>query len=447
MTDTELTTKNSTTDGLAASRRYVLVYNYLSGIVGTLASGTYFVGLMLAMGAPESYIAAITAITTICSFAQFFSPLVLERMKKRKTFLITFRALYHLLNVLVIGILPLLPMERSVSLGIFMATAILANLFKFLSLSGISIWHMQNVPQEKHSDFFTRINVGHSVLNTAAGFVAGRLVDYFRNHSVTRFEIDPQMLAFLVIRAAALLLALTELYCLAGIKEHPYAQSGAKRVDLRTLFVPLKNRPFLRVIMIYVIYSFIAGLIGNYFQVYLLEIVDMSYTMISLSGVLSLPLVLLLSPAWSYLLRKFSWRRVMPVALTGVALGYFFNTLITESTQIFHIVCCVIYASFYVAVGIIFAFLPYVNMPQTNRTSYISFFTISGSVAGLLGHLAGMLFMRLASGLEYTLFGLKITSYQSLNLLQTVGFLLLALYSVYAARKEKGNAPSGEEVR
>jgi hypothetical protein len=86
-------------------------------------------------------------------------------------------------------------------------------------------------------------------------------------------------------------------------------------------------------------------------------------------------------------------------------------------------------------------------MPQTNRTSYISFFTISGSVAGLLGHLAGMLFMRLASGLEYTLFGLKITSYQSLNLLQTVGFLLLALYSVYAARKEKGNAPSGEEVR
>ena len=57
---------------------------------------------------------------------------------------------------------------------------------------------------------------------------------------------------------------------------------------------------------------------------------------------------------------------------------------------------------------------------------------ISGSAASLLGNLAGIIFMSLAGGVEYYFLGLKITGYQTLNLIQTVLFVLLGIYSALA---------------
>lgn len=441
LTPFSVLTANS--DGLARSRRGALIYAYLSNFITNMVTMTYFVGLMLEMGADENYISAVTITITVCSFLQFLSPLLLERLKRRKTFLMAMRAAYHLCYVVILGVIPILPLGKTVMLGAFIATVIVANVINSLSVSGVSIWHMQNFSAEKYSDFFTLSNVGSQIINALTGLGASRIVDTFQENSLSICGISPLMTAFLLLRLVALTAAIGELVSLAVIKEHPYEQKTTterRTFGFKMLFLPLTNRPFIKTIMIYIIYFFTSGLIGKYFEVYLLEIAKMSYTYKSLSGVISLPIVLLLSPVWSYLLRRFSWTRVMPIALTGTAIGYFFNTLITTETHFFHICCSIFYSSFHVAVAIIFAFLPYVHMPKTDRTAYISFFTISGAVAGLLGNFAGTLFMMLSKGLEYELFGLRITNYQTLNLIQTVLFLLLAVYTVFVARDTSDQA-------
>ena len=428
------------TDGLARSRRGALLYAYLASLITNMVTSTYFVGLMLEMGADERYIGAITVTITVCGFLQFLSPLLLENFARRKKLLIILRTLYHFFYIVVIGLIPLLPVQQNTMLMLFMVTVIVANVINAMSLSGLSVWHIQNISEDKRPNFFTLSNVGSQVINTVAGFCASRFIDVFSVKEINFHSISPLMLAFLLLRVVALIAAIGELSSLAVIKEHPYEQKAVEEKQekgVKMLLTPLTNRLFMKTILIYVFYLFISSMIGKYFEIYLLDIVDMSYTYISLSGVIGLPIVLLLSPMWAFFMKRWSWSKVMPIALVGTATGYFFNTLITPNTQFFHILCSAFYSSFYVAIAIIFAFLPYVNMPETNRTAYISIFTISGSLAGLLGNLAGMLFMSVSEGLEYYLFGLKITNYQTLNLIQTILFLLLAVYTIFSTRTDK----------
>ena len=296
-------------DGLAKSRRGALLYAYLADFITYTVTMTYFVGLMLEMGASDGYISAVTVVITACGFVQFVAPLLLEGMKTRKRFLMTMRALYHSLYIVIIGVIPLLKISKPVMLSLFMATVILANAVNSLSLPGISIWHIQNIPEEKRSDFFTLSNVGVKILNALTGFLGGMLVDSFKENGIGTHGISPAMLAFLLIRAIALVAAVAEIASLATIKEHPYVQSSdeKEKINLKMLFVPMKNRAFMKVITINIAYLFICAMIGKYFQVYLLDVVKMSYTYISLSSVVGLPIVLLMTPVWSYLLKKLSW--------------------------------------------------------------------------------------------------------------------------------------------
>ena len=432
-TNTPLSVLFDNSDGLIKSRRGALLYAYLSNFITNIVTSTYFVGLMLEMGADERYIGAITVTITVCSFLQFLSPLLLEKIEKRKKYLITLRVIYHLLYVVVVGIIPLLSIQHNLMLILFMITVILANIVNAMTLSGLSVWHIQNIPEDMRPNFFTLSNIGSQVINAIAGFCASRFVDIFEAEQINWLGISPLLLAFLFLRLVALIAAIGEFSALAVIKEHPYVSHAVEKktkTGIKMILTPLTDRLFMKTILIYVFYLFIASMIGKYFEVYLLEFAEMSYTYISLSGIISLPIVLLMSPLWAYFMRKLSWTKVMPIALTGTAIGYFFNTLITPTTQFFHILCSAFYSSFYIAIAIIFAFLPYVNMPETNRTAYISIFTISGSVAGLLGNLTGILFMSVSEGLEYYLFGLKITNYQTLNLIQTILFLFLTVYTI-----------------
>ena len=88
---TEVLSDNS--DGRVTGRRGMLIGGYFTNLVSCLIMGNYFTGLLLSMNADDIYISYINMATTLCGFLQFVAPLMLERMKKRKTFLMIMRCL------------------------------------------------------------------------------------------------------------------------------------------------------------------------------------------------------------------------------------------------------------------------------------------------------------------------------------------------------------------
>lgn len=423
-------------DGTAPSRRFVLLSTLLTGIITNLSAGTYFTGLMLAIGADEIYISYITIATTLCGFVQFASPLLLERMIRRKPFLLWMRSLYYFFDIPLLALIPIVPMAQELRLGCFMAAIILRNLFNAVSASGISVWQIQSVPPQKQTAYFTFSNLGGSVIGIVTAFLASRLVDTCEANAVCIGGISPTVLAILLLRACALMLVIPDMCFLLKIREYPYtkAENTAESRGLRLLLQPLTRKRFMLTVSIFFIWTFINSIIGEFFDVYLINYVNMSYTTISLAALISTPMILIMTPFWAFIINRFGWYRALSVSIAGYAFAFFFNVVITEQTQYFYFVVMILVYLFLPCMNIVFAYLPYINMPDTNRTAYISISALCTTLFSFAGNFFGNRFMYFTQGYELTLFGFTMTNYQYINLLQFGGALLLACYIVLTGK-------------
>ena len=426
------------TDGRAHGRRCAILIAYLSAVITNLTAGTYFTGLMLAMGADELYISYITIATTLCGFLQFASPLLLERLARRKPFVLCMKFIYYIIDIPVLALVVVLPMAQTLRLGVFMAAIILRNLVNAVSISGSTIWTMQSIPPEKQTGYFTFSNLSGTVIGILTTYCASSFVDTCEATAMSLPGIAPTVTAILILRACALVIAVPELIFTVRLREYPYTGndsggSGAKeRLGLRLLFEPLVHRRFMMTVSIPIFWTFINAIIGEFFNVYLIDIAGMSYTYISLGAVISTPIVLLMTPVWAALIRRFSWYRMLPIAFAGYSLAFFFNVLITETTHFYYFVVMVFCYLCLPCINVVFSYLPYINMPDTHRTAYVSMTALCSTLVTFLGNFFGNRFMYLTRGLDITVFGQTYLNYQYINIVQMVLLLLLALYVLAA---------------
>ena len=310
------------------------------------------------------------------------------------------------------------------------------NLMNSLSLPGISIWLMQCIPENKHSDFFTTSSLLAHIISALSSVFAGNLLDNFKAGGISLGGLTPAVCAFLLLRSIALLFGILETACLIRISEKPYELVDKKRgVGLGLLLQPMKNAQFMKIIVIYILYNFTSGIVGEYFNIYLLDIVKVPYTLFSYSALTSLPFYFIMIPVFAKLVNKHTWRKILPLLILGSGTAYIFNMLITLQTQFYYHIVMIVYYMFAPSVVIVFSYLPYKHMPEENRTSYIGLFTISGIVAAFLGKLCGILFMNITDGFVLNIFGKEFVNYQYLNLLQFVLFALTALYAAVIGKE------------
>lgn len=435
---TEVFSDNS--DGRVTGRRGMLIGNFMTGFVSNLIMGNYFVGLLLAMGADDIYISYINMATTICGFVQFISPLLLERMPRRKNFLMIMRVIYHTLNIVVVGLIPIIRADQMFLFAAMLITIILVNSISALCSPGYSIWHMQSLPAEKRANYFTVSNLGGTIFNIIVTFTAARFVDTMELKNVSVGGISPTVTALLILRVIALAGAALELFAFSKIKEYPYESDANAKNNrgLRLLFSPAANKMFMMTISIQIIWTFACALIGKYFDIYLLDIVDMSYTYLSLSGIVSTPVIIIMTPVWAQLLRRHKWYNMMAIAVAGYSLAYIGNMLVMSSTQWMYIVVLLLCYLFNPCINIMFSTLLYMNMPEINRTAYLSFYALCTTLASFIGNILGTVFMNATNGMDITLFGTSFTNYQYLNFVQFVFIIGIAVYIAVMGKRLSG---------
>ncbi len=426
-------------DNNAKNRRLRMLYTCFTGVVTTIITGTYLTGLMIEMGADDDYISLSSALTSLCSIAQLIAPMIFERMKFRKRVLIALRMIYQFMNIVLIGIIPILPISKGIKLLLFIVVIVVLNLVNSISLPGISIWMMQCIPESKHSDYFTTSSICSHVIAGLSTVLAGNLVDGFAAGQVSIAGLSPKTCAFLVLRLVAFVFCAFEIFCMIKMTEKPYdVEEKKEKISLSLLIEPIKNTAFMKTVSIYVFFRFALGIVGQYFDIYLIDIVKVPYTLFSYSFIISLPFYFAMIPIFSRLVNKYTWNRVLPFLIFGTGSAYIFNMLITLETLYFYHFVMVTYYMFCPSVMVIFSYLPYTNMPDENRTSYISIFTISEIVATFFGTLFGMLFMNITDGVTLNLFGMEFVNYQYLNLLQCVLFAFCALYTAIIGKSISG---------
>ena len=424
-------------DGRARGRRGLLAGTLCSNFFSHLISGTYFTSLMLAMDADDVYIGYISMLITTCGFFQMFAPLFLEKLQRRKTLLLVMRGVQNFLNIVVVGIIPLMPWPKETILTVFMITVFLVYVLNALGSPGYSGWHIQSLPYEKRVNYWTIQNMSTSLLGVSIAYIAGVFLDFFENNAISFGGMTPTITALILMRIVAVVTAALEIFFYSWIGEYPYEkeQNAKDNSGFRMLWKPIMNKGYMQTVSVQFLWTFITAIIGPYFSVYVIDEVKMSYSFIALGGVISTPIILIVTPIWGKLLQRKNWIRLMGFGMAGYSLAYFFNMLITSSTQMLYPIAIIICYIFSPCITIAMGQLNYLKLPQQNITTYLSLFSILNQGVSLLGTFLGTQFIALTENMVIEIFGFRMINKQYINMIQMCGILLLVLYVFHLDRR------------
>lgn len=416
-----------------ASRRALLLHNAMANVIANLIGGNFLTGLLLLMQADDAFIGLIPILTFAGNLLQLLSPYILERFHRRKPILITVRAVMHAINIAVIGLIPLMPAAVQTRLSLLALSILIVNVLNAFLNPGMSIWHIAHVPPRVRVQFFSTVHLINGVCIALFNLAGSSVVD--------RLKLQGQeLLGLETLRIVAFVIAVADILNLLRIRELDYGQAP-QRVKLRELFIrPLRNRVYLRSVLVIFIWALFVNMPGSFYTVYLLKEQHVSYSYINIVAMLNVPALLLSMPVWRRVFIKHNWLRPLSFAMMAFSGHYILLAFASGSLLFLYPTAMVLNYVCVSGINLAFSSVGYLNIPPENQTMYISFYATANNLAALLSAVISRSFVAGLSGLRFHLLGVPFGEKQLLVLL--IGVMMLGgamiIHHIYRLNKTQG---------
>jgi MFS family permease len=413
------------------SRKYILLWNGSANIAANLAGGNFLVGLYAVLRVSDLLLGVLTTLIQFCNIFQILSPLLLNRFKRIKPVLLVTRILYYGIFIVLIGLIPLVPGEDGLRVGLLLTATIFANLVNALAAPGYSVLHIRSIPPESRADFFSALSLLNNICIYLFIFLCGYVVDFFRDRGNLYGGIA-------AVRVIALGFAALELYAHCRVHEFDEPERDGPRPVFNP-FLPLKNRDFATCALLTGLYSFFANIPGMFYSSYLVNDVVVPFSFLGFVTFLSVPIMLLMVPLWNRIIQKTSWFSTISVSLLMVSLHYFMLPFVDRGNYtVLYSVAMIYYFSVIPGVSIVTANLPFYRLPEGGRALFLAFYAGFNSFMAMMGFFCGSLYIACSGSLEVNILGRTMGNKQLIA--PITGALLFALGIMYRviAKKEKG---------
>ena len=415
-------------DPKSADRARLLTCNYTSNIIANMVGGTFWTGFLLLLNADDAFVGTATMISTAANMLQFLAPLLLERFAHRKKMLTMLRGLLYLINVIFIGLIPLFPAGSQFKLMMLATSILIVNVINAFISPGLSIWHMQSLPQNVRQYYFSIVTMTVGAVVALFNLIGSKVCDIMAANGM-------EYMGFMILRIFAAVLCIVELFLYSKIKEYPY-ESNTQKFTIRDLFTePFKNPKYLFTVAVAFLWCFAANIPGSYYTVYLLRDLEVSYSYITLITMFNIPIVLLLTPLWRKVLTKNGWFKTLYMALAVYIVHYFLLAMVTKKTMFIYPISQILAYVFAIGINLAFSGIPYVNMPEKNQTVFIGFYSSVTNMAALLGVTLGKYFVLFTEKLDINLLGMRFGNKQALVVV-TGALLILACLGIIVIDKK-----------
>ncbi len=412
-------------DDLGRGRFCMLISAITTGLVGQLSGGLFYTHFLLMYGLDSTRIGILTFMPYLTCLLNIFSPLLLERFKKRKWILVTGKLTYYFLNIVGITLLPMIVKDPDALLVCFVILVVTASSVNQLFASGFSAWNANFLPDHVRVDYFN----SSSCINSAITFAVTLIVSIIGD-KVTGTEHE--LLVLTVIRFAAFALAVIDCIIWLIPKEFPYATKA--RAKLSNIFtLPFKNKRFLGTIMIAAAYTFASNLPNATLNVYIANDVGISYTLCNGINATYFLFFIFFSHMWKKFISKHYWFRAFAFAMLMQSVTYYAYAFVTADTVWLYVIVRFSQHVFGVIMNTIMASLPYVNLPDEDRTNYLSFNAIVANLSAFLSMVIGTAFTGLMGDRIITVFGYPFSSTQILLFACAVAQCVVAMLSIIFA--------------
>lgn len=395
---------------MSQDRACLVISNYTTNIVANLIGGSFYTGLLLLMDADDSFIGTMSMIGVAANMAQMFAPLLLERFTQRKKLLMTVRAITMVINILVVGLIPLAPVPHQAQLTMLGICVAVVNFAGSLISPGLSIWHIQSVPPRVRTSYFSLVTMTVGPIVAICNLGGSAIVDMFKARG-------NEYGGLMALRIIALALYVVDFCMYAHIKEYPYENAGSK-FTLRDLFtLPFKNKLYLRSIAVVFLWNVTYNIPGSYYIVYLLKNMNLSYTYITAANLINVPVVLLLTPVWGRFMKGRSPFRVLWIGMLLYVVYYIGLAFVTENSLILYPIMLVWGFVMVIGINLPFASIPYINMPKEHQTVFMGFYYAVANFAALIGVTIGKYFIGATDNVTIEFMGCPMVNKQYLLLL------------------------------
>jgi len=364
------------------SRRHILLGSLSASVMVNMTTGVYLTGFLLSLGADASFINTVVILITMCVLFQMLAPIWLERVQRRRKIIIAMMASAHTMNLIVVPLLVFIGIPNEVMLPLFCVCVTAANMLSALVTPGLQAWQIGNIPEEKRLGFFALNSMINIVILSLVPFFGGILADSLK-------ENIGDTLALSLIRVAMFAFAALQMFFYSRVDEPKYAKSTEKYSLGSVLRCVRAHKEYLTIIMTMFIYNMSANILGPYMTVFLIEELEISYTFLTSVNLSLTALMLGLTPFYKRIIAKFKLNKALFVTVLLYSLwpaGYIF--LSAQTIYMFFVT--EIYSQLFVVCMILcFAMVPYISLPEENRTVFLSLYNTSQALAAILGMFIG----------------------------------------------------------
>ena len=412
-------------DDKAKGRTCMMISTALTSCITYLTVGIFYTGFLTANDINLVNVGIITFIPFIANLFTIFSPLVLEKLVRRKKALAFAKLAYYSLYILAVTVMPYFIEDTGLKLTVFIALIFVANVINSIFVSGYTAWQSNFLPPQVRADFFA---YSQTISAFVGGVVAILLAIAADSLKGSAYEIT----VIYAIRYFAYFLAVLDVIVLSLPKEYEYSKSA--KIDIKNVFrFPFTNKKFLITMLFVLGWNFSYSITSGSLDYYLLNNVGVNYFTVYLVNLIYFVFLLVCSPAWKKVIKKFYWFDAYAIALILNGATYIIYSCVTNSALF--VVVRMLQHITGVGVNISFANMVYVNLPENDRSYYVSFNLLVTNLGSFLGLMFGTAFNAILGDNTLTIAGTELVNVQILLLIQAFAMIINAII-VFALSKK-----------
>lgn len=421
-----------TVEDYEKSRLMAIFEGISARIIFGFTTGAFLTGYLQYIGADDKLCGQIAAIPVLAGIIQFFSPLLLEKLNRRKPLVTWFNALHRIMLVMLVFV-PLLPIPMGSKLfmvgALYFVSHLMVNMVSPATVNMI----ISLVPQGMRGRYFSNRETYLIFISSVMNIIMGRVMDIFE------LQGKPYE-GYLIMYGVALLAMLMNLFSYLKMKEPPLTAAKTE-ISFKSLFsLPLKDRKFRKIIVLFFIWGVALNFSSPFFSVYMVSKLELSYTFITACGLINSLCYVFSVRLWGKAADRISFTYTAMISLVLLGLthaGWFFAAKGVFYQQAIIVLVHMTGGTAWGGINISLLNIPYEYTPEEGKTVYLGF---NAALSGLVGFIASMVASWIVGAMQNfqgRFLGISVTQFQIIFATSGVLILLAGLYIRLAIWKGK----------
>lgn len=381
---------NLSSDKIQRSKDLFIYEGITARTIFVLTSGAYLAGYAKLLGADDSFNGILGAVPTLAGTIQLFSPIVFERIKKRKL-LISGLCFIHRLLLALMLLVPIVATDKSLRLYLLVSIYFLSYVFGTFITPAASNWLVSLTDERSRGSYLGKRDSILLAVSTVLSLVMGKVLDTFRGNNA-------EMIGFIFIGIVVIIFTVVNFGILSSIGE-PVVRQTKEIPKLRDIFTkPLKDANFKKVIAVCVLWNIGAQIGLSFFSVYMVSGLNLSYAYITAVGTFGSIVSVLAARLWGKLADRSNWPLVTKLSIGLLAICHITWFFVCKSNVYFLMpIAQFLSGAAWGGINLGIFNIQFAYAPEEGRTMYLGF---NAAIGGFIGFGVAMLGARIVSLLE-----------------------------------------------